>query len=66
MDRYLAGECSPAELEEIERWLAQEPTRRNLLEQLAGPDEAELRKARAEIWARLEDQVRTGTSPAGA
>jgi hypothetical protein len=60
MDRYLAGECGQAELEEVERWLAQAPSRRQFLEQLAGPGEAELKEARARIWARLEDEVGPG------
>jgi anti-sigma factor RsiW len=57
MDRYLAGECDPTELREVERWLAEAPSRRRFLEQLAGPGEAELGEAKARIWARLEDEV---------
>lgn len=63
MDRYLAGECSKAELEQVERWLAQAPSRRRFLEQLAGPGEAELKEARASIWARLENEVDPEVSP---
>jgi len=47
MDRYLAGECDPTELREVERWLAEAPSRRRFLEQLAGPGEAELGEAKA-------------------
>lgn len=57
MDRYLAGECANTELVEVERWVAEAPTRGQFLEQLAGPSEAELREAKAKIWARLEDEV---------
>jgi len=62
MDRYLAGECSGAELAEVERWLSEAPKRRQLLDQLAGPDEVEVREARATIWARLQSEVGPGTS----
>lgn len=57
MDRYLAGECSGAELTAVERWLSESPRRRSLLEQLAGPGEAEVGEARATIWARLKEEV---------
>lgn len=57
MDRYLAGECTPTELAEVERWLSEAPRRRKLLEQLAGPGEGELKEARATIWARLQREV---------
>ena len=57
MDRYLAGECSAAELAEVEHWLAELPRRRALLEQLAGPGEVEVKEARATIWARLQSEV---------
>lgn len=57
MDRYLAGECTGSELTEVERWLSGSPQRRQLLDQLAGPGEVELRDARAAIWARLESEV---------
>jgi transmembrane sensor len=30
LDRYLAGECSPAEIAHVEEWIAQDPERRNL------------------------------------
>ena len=62
MDRYLAGECSRAELAEVERWLSESPSRRQLLDQLAGPGEGEVREARATIWARLQNEVAPGTS----
>ena len=57
MDRYLAGECTAAELAVVERWLSESPKRRGVLEQLAGPGEVEIGEARATIWARLQDQV---------
>jgi anti-sigma factor RsiW len=57
MDRYLAGECSAAELAEVERWLAELPHRRALLEQLGGPGDVEVGEARATIWARLQSEV---------
>jgi hypothetical protein len=63
MDRYLAGECSVNEQAEVERWLAEAPTRRQFLEQLAGPGEAELKEARTRIWTRLEDEVDSAASP---
>ena len=59
MDRYLAGECSRAELAEVERWLDEAPSRRQFLQQLAGPAEAELKEAKAKIWAQLEEEVVT-------
>lgn len=62
MDRYLAGECSRAELAEVERWVSESPRRRDLLDQLAGPGEVEVKEARAAIWARLQSEVGTGTS----
>lgn len=64
MDRYLAGECNGAELAEVERWLSQAPKRRQLLDQLAGPGEVEVREARATIWARLQSEVAPDTSNA--
>jgi hypothetical protein len=57
MDRYLAGECSAAELAAVERWLSESPKRRQVLEQLAGPGAIEVGEARARIWARLQDEV---------
>lgn len=60
MDRYLAGECGGVELAEVERWLSVSPERRQLLDQLAGPGEVEVRDARAAIWARLEGEVGPG------
>lgn len=63
MDRYLAGECSAAELVEMERWLAEAPRRRSLLEQLAGPGEVEVTEARAAIWARLQSEVDAEGAP---
>lgn len=56
MDRYLAGECSAAELAAVERWVSESSKRRRLLEQLAGPGEVEVGEARARIWARLQDE----------
>jgi ferric-dicitrate binding protein FerR (iron transport regulator) len=35
LDRYNAGECEPAERDEVERWLAEEPIRRRVLEEMA-------------------------------
>lgn len=64
MDKYLAGECSRTELAEMKRWLDKAPRVRLCLEQLAGPDEAELTEAKASIWARLEDQVGSSSRPA--
>lgn len=64
VDKYLAGECNATERAELERWLTETPKRREFLEQLAGPGEAELTEAKATIWARLEDQVGSGPSPA--
>lgn len=57
MDRYLAGECTAAELAAVERWLSESPKRRRMLEQLAGPGDVEIGEARATIWARLQDEV---------
>jgi ferric-dicitrate binding protein FerR (iron transport regulator) len=34
LDRYLSGRCDAAELELVERWLAEAPVHRELLEQL--------------------------------
>lgn len=62
MDRYLAGECGQTELEEVERWLSESPKRRQLLDQLAGPGEVEVKEARATIWARLQSEVGRGRS----
>lgn len=60
MDRYLAGECSTAELAVVEGWLSESPKRRRVLEQLAGPGAVEVAEARARIWARLQDEVGSG------
>jgi hypothetical protein len=65
MDKYLAGECTSAELVEMERWLDKAPRVRLFLEQLAGPPDAELTEAKASIWARLQDQVSLGSRPTG-
>jgi len=62
MDRYLARECNGAELAEVERWLCEAPSRRQLLDQLAGPGEVEVKEARAAIWARLQSEVGPGGS----
>jgi hypothetical protein len=62
VDRYLAGECVPQEIVEIERWVSELPERRRLLDQLAGPGEVEITEARAMIWARIHDEV--GEDPA--
>lgn len=64
MDRYLAGECSGTELREVERWLSEAPKRRQLLDQLAGPGEVEVKEARAAIWARLQSEVAPGATNA--
>jgi hypothetical protein len=63
MDRYLAGECSVAEMAEVEQWVAEVPKRRRFLEQFAGPGEAELSEAKVAIWARLADEVDRQESP---
>lgn len=60
LDRYLLGECSPAERAEVEQWLAESPARRKLLEQLAMPEEldsAASRDRKAAVWARLEREL---------
>jgi anti-sigma factor RsiW len=57
MDKYLAGECSTSERAEVERWLAEAPSRRQFVERLAGPSQAELVAAKATIWARLEQHI---------
>jgi hypothetical protein len=57
MDRYLAGECSPAERDEAERWLAEAPHRRSAIEYLAGPGEADLKETRDSVWSRLEHEL---------
>ncbi len=57
MDRYLAGECDPTELREVELWLSEVPPRRQLLERLAGPGDLEVKEARATIWERLRNEV---------
>jgi hypothetical protein len=66
MDRYLAGECGQTELEEVERWLSESPKRRQLLDQLAGPGEVEVKEARATIWAWLQGEVGRGRSKPAA
>jgi hypothetical protein len=63
IDRYLAGECSKAEEVEVEQWVARNPARGLLLKLLAGPNEAELREARATIWAHLAEEVETNEVP---
>jgi hypothetical protein len=63
MDKYLAGECSATEHAEVERWLSEAPARRLLLEQLAGPGAGALSQTRAEIWARLLQEVGADTNP---
>jgi hypothetical protein len=46
----------------VERWLCEAPSRRQLLDQLAGPGEVEVKEARAAIWARLQSEVGPGGS----
>jgi hypothetical protein len=63
LDRYLLRECSPLERAEVERWLAESPARRKLLEQLITPDEPGSPASRARIaaaWTRLEQELDPG------
>ncbi|MGI9041522.1 MAG: hypothetical protein ACR2HK_10595 [Gemmatimonadales bacterium] len=63
LDRYLAGECDIAESQQVERWAAEAPERRQLLEQLAtldDPDPAAVRSAKAVVWARLGRTIAPG------
>lgn len=44
LDRYFAGECTPAEEQEIQRWIAESAERRQIVERLR------------EVWARAARQ----------
>jgi anti-sigma factor RsiW len=68
LDRYLLGECSPAEREDVERWLAESPARKKLLEQLTTPDNLDSAVSRARIvaaWDRLRDELDPGRKLGG-
>jgi hypothetical protein len=63
LDRYLLRQCSPAEQAEVERWLAESPVRRELLEQLASFDESHSGASSAQkaaVWAQLERELSAG------
>jgi transmembrane sensor len=62
--RYLAGECSPAEAESLERWLAEDPRRRQLLDALdarlssvaaAPPAGLDVERALSRVRARMHE-----------
>jgi anti-sigma factor RsiW len=57
LDRYLLGECTPAERAEIEQWLAESPAGRMLLAQLDEPDSAAARARKAAAWDRLKREL---------
>ena len=63
LDRYLSGDASPGEQERVEAWLAEDPEHwaelaavREGLEKAAISDPA-VEKAKAEVWARLEQEI---------
>ncbi len=57
LDRYNAGECEPAEREAVERWLAEEPIRRRVLEEMAAAlSQDDLPGAKAVVRRRLEKE----------
>lgn len=72
LDRYLSGEASQDERGRVEAWLAEDPEHwaqfAALREAIANAalSEAEIEEAKAEVWARLEQEVgKTGGVGAG-
>ena len=57
LDRYLTGECTTTERAYVERWLAESPARRGLLEQFTKPDPTATDAQKAEVRARLEREL---------
>jgi len=75
--RYAAGECSPAERARVERWLAADPSRRLVLEEMriAANDAAALAEpvdgtvahtAKAQAWRRLRARMGAERRAAGS
>lgn len=72
LERYLSGDASPDERARVEAWLAEDPKRwarlsalRQALED-AALNEVAIQEAKAEVWARLEQQIGwAGVSGAG-
>src|SRR2546422_414977 len=73
LTRYLAGSCAPAERERVERWLAESPANREILDDLrraaalaaetAQPDrQAEILASLRRDWAGVADSDK---QPAG-
>ena len=63
LDRYLSGEATPEERAQVEAWLAEDPERwaqvaklRDAL-QRAALSESAVEEAKADIWARLQDEI---------
>jgi transmembrane sensor len=67
LERYLAGECTPAERERIEVWLAADPARHSYAESLRTIGKT-WREARPQFdskaaWAQLTDRLASEASP---
>lgn len=65
LERYLAGECSPEDHEEIRGWLAGDPRRAARLEQLrraVAPDASRGAWDTAGEWARLQQRIAAADS----
>ncbi len=64
IDRYLAGECSPAEAAETERWIESEPGLRELVEGMRHTGRAgEWHPDAAAAWARMSGAVSRAETP---
>jgi transmembrane sensor len=64
LDRYLSGEATPEERARVETWLAEDPDRwaqvaelRDAIERAALTESA-VEEAKAEVWARLQPEIR--------
>jgi transmembrane sensor len=64
--RYLSGEAGPEECERVEAWLREDPERWARLAEVRGEladaalSEAEVERAKGEVWARLAREVGEG------
>src|SRR5688500_20283620 len=62
LDRYLAGECTPEERTRVERWLAEDASRRRTLEAMRAAfgeegSAGEQRQRKSAAWARLAREL---------